>query len=91
MAAGRAVVATDVGGVREAVADGESGIVVRPSDPAALTRAIVRVLDDEDLCRRMGRAGRSRVLERFTKETMQRRYEELYRSVLGGAPLSSTA
>jgi glycosyltransferase involved in cell wall biosynthesis len=66
MAHARAVVATDVGGLRDLVVDGETGIVVPPRDPVALRRALERLLADRDLRRRLGAAGRARARERFS-------------------------
>ena len=54
------VVATDVGSVREAVADGITGYLVPASDPLALAEATVPLVDDPELRRALGRAGRSR-------------------------------
>jgi len=58
MAAGRPVVATGVGVIPELVVDGETGFVVEPGDPAPMSDAILRLLGDEGLARRMGEAGR---------------------------------
>ena len=56
------VVATQVAGIPELVRDGETGLLVPPGDAEALAAAIARLLADPDLCRRMGEAGRARVL-----------------------------
>jgi glycosyltransferase involved in cell wall biosynthesis len=66
MAHGRPVVATDVGGLRDLVVDGETGLVVPPRDPEALRSALERLLADRELRRRLGRAGRRRARERFS-------------------------
>ena len=68
MAHGRAVVATDVGGLRDLVVDGETGIVVPPRNPAALRAALQLLLGDGDLRRRLGAAGRERARDRFSWE-----------------------
>jgi phosphatidylinositol alpha-1,6-mannosyltransferase len=60
-ASGVPVIAGDSGGVRSAVRDGETGIVVPPADPAAAAAALRRLLGDESLRRRMGSAGRAAV------------------------------
>jgi glycosyltransferase involved in cell wall biosynthesis/uncharacterized protein YbaR (Trm112 family) len=62
------VVATDVGSVREAVADGVTGAVVPPLDPVALAEATLPYLDDAELRRTAGKAGRQRALEVFSVE-----------------------
>ncbi len=60
MAYGRAVVATGVGGLADAVEDGVTGLVVPPNDPAALRAAIAELLADPDRARDLGRAARAR-------------------------------
>jgi glycosyltransferase involved in cell wall biosynthesis len=82
LAAGRAMVATRVGGTPEVVEDGVTGMLVSPRDPASLARAIERLLDDADLRFRLGAAGRRRVLGRFSMERMVRATEDLYREEL---------
>jgi glycosyltransferase involved in cell wall biosynthesis len=66
MAHGRPVVATSVGGLRDLVVDGTTGLVVPPRDPAALRRALERLLADAELRRRLGSAGRERAREHFS-------------------------
>jgi len=66
MAHGRPVVATAVGGLRDLVVDGETGLVVPPRDPGALRSALERLLGDPVLRRRLGAAGRERARERFS-------------------------
>ena len=66
MAHGRPVVATNVGGLKDLVVDGETGLVVPPRDPAALRAALERLLGDAELRRRLGAAGRERARERFS-------------------------
>ncbi len=65
MARGLPCVVTDVGGMTELVVDGQTGFVVSPGDAAAAARAMERLLEDAELCRRMGCAGQARVRERF--------------------------
>lgn len=67
------VVSTHLSGIPEAVEDGESGILVPPADAAALAEAIRRVLSDDDLLVRLGRAGRRKVEETFDVDTNVRR------------------
>jgi glycosyltransferase involved in cell wall biosynthesis len=64
------LVATDRPIIRDYVPDGESGLIVPPEDPAALREAILRVLDDGDLARRLGEAGRRRVEAHHTMDDM---------------------
>ena len=68
-------------GVAEAVADGETGVLVPPEDPAALASAVRRVLDDPEGRARMGDRGRRRALA-FTPGAMARAYEAVYEEVL---------
>ena len=70
MAAGKACIGTRAGGIPEAVADGETGLIVPTHDPTALSHAIVRLLQDEPLRQRMGEAGRVRAAEHFSVEKM---------------------
>lgn len=62
-ASGLPVIGTNVGGVSEMFRDGQTGILVPPKDPAALTHALQRLIDDVDLRHRMGEAGRKMVWE----------------------------
>ena len=80
MAAGLPVVATNVGGAGEQVADGATGRVVPPRDATALADALVELGRCADCRRRMGEASRRRVVERFSLERMV----AAYRSVLYG-------
>ena len=82
MRAGLPVVASDVGGVREAVINGENGFVVRRGDRSAFTKALQTLLDDETLRAQMGRRSRRLFEEHFTVEQMLRRTFDLYRKVV---------
>jgi len=70
MAAGRAVVATAVGGNPEVVQDGATGILVPPGDPAALAQAAIELLGDPDRRRSLGARGSDRVDRVFTVQRM---------------------
>jgi glycosyltransferase involved in cell wall biosynthesis len=67
MAVGVPVVATAVGGVRDAVADGETGYVVPPRDVDALAAALRRLADDAEKRRRYGREGRRRAMQHYRR------------------------
>jgi glycosyltransferase involved in cell wall biosynthesis len=82
MAAALPVVATEVGGVAEAVLHGETGLLVPPGDPHALAEALERLLRDEGLRRRLGTAGRDRVLQAFDVPRFRHAHLELYRREL---------
>lgn len=78
MAAGRPVVATRVGGVPDAVVDGETGILVNPGDDAGLVVALARVLHDPDQRNRMGAAGTLRARSLYHVDKVIRALESLY-------------
>ncbi len=82
LAAGRPVVATDIGGNRELVRDGETGILVPPNDPEALASAVVRLLGDPDLASRLASDGARFVRENLTVEQMVEGTIDLYRRIL---------
>ncbi|HEY3156326.1 MAG TPA: glycosyltransferase [Candidatus Eisenbacteria bacterium] len=81
MAAGLPVVATRTGGVPEIVEEARTGILVPPSDPAALSDAMVRVASRADLRASMGALGRERA-ERFSADRTAQLTCEVYRSAL---------
>jgi glycosyltransferase involved in cell wall biosynthesis len=86
MAMGRPVVATDVGGNREIVSDGETGLLVPPDDPAALAGAIASILDDSSLARHLADRAAGFVREHLTVDVMIDATEALYRRVVDGDP-----
>lgn len=75
----RPLVATRVGGMPESVRDGETGLLVPPSDPEALAAAILRLLENKEEAAALGRAGRRLMLERFTAARMVDDVERIYR------------
>lgn len=97
MACGVALVATTGGALPEVVGtDGETGLLVPPDDPGSLAAAIGRLLDDEALRARLGRAGRDRVLGRFTWQVTAAGTAAEYRALLAGdapapAPVAAPA
>ena len=82
MGAGKAIVATRVGGNAEAIVDGETGILVPPADPDALRRGILRLLEDPDHARQMGARARDRVRARHDIEVVVQQYEREYERML---------
>jgi len=80
LAVGTPVVSTAVGGVPEVVADGENGLLVPPGDPAALAAALARLLDDDALRERLGRAAAPSVAGLGEEATFARIEEELLRA-----------
>jgi glycosyltransferase involved in cell wall biosynthesis len=77
------VVATDVGSVREAITDGETGLLVPPESPDALARAIGRLLEDAALKARLVEQAYAVWADRFDVARMIRDYESLYAEVGG--------
>jgi starch synthase len=100
MACGLPVVASAVGGIPEVVADGRTGILVplepagrgraEPRDPlafaTALAEALTLVVSDPVLARRLGEAGRQRVIDRFSWRVTAEQTVALYQSLLAWAP-----
>jgi glycosyltransferase involved in cell wall biosynthesis len=85
MAASRPIVATSVGGIRDAVRDGEHGLLVPPGDHAKLAEAIGSLLDDPARANAMGRAGARRVREDFNARVVIDSLEHLYDDLLAEA------
>ena len=77
MAAAKPVVAFSVGGIPEWLSDGETGFLVPRKDTHALARAIERLIDDADLARRLGAAGRARCERDFSVELHMRSLERI--------------
>jgi glycosyltransferase involved in cell wall biosynthesis len=63
--------------------DGETGLLVPPADPDGLAASIAKLLQSPEMAAEMGAAGRRRVIAQYRVETMARRVEELYDTVLG--------
>jgi glycosyltransferase involved in cell wall biosynthesis len=82
-AAGRPVVATDVGGVAEVVRDGSTGFTVPAGDDAAVAAAVLSLLRDPDRARAMGEAGAAHVRARFSRDRMANDLTALYGELLG--------
>jgi glycogen(starch) synthase len=77
------VVASDIPGYREVVRHDVEGILVPPSDPRRLAAAVSRILDQPELGRGMGRAGRVRA-GRYSWDQVAREVEAAYEEALGG-------
>jgi glycosyltransferase involved in cell wall biosynthesis len=81
MACGVPQVATDVGGTREAISDGETGLLCPPNDPAALADRVVELLRDPARRERMAGASRSRQVELFSLDRMVAETASVYERV----------
>jgi glycosyltransferase involved in cell wall biosynthesis len=81
MAMGLPIVATSVGGIPEVLADGISGVLVPPGDPAVLAAAVLRILDDVDIATSLGARARTAAAASSIAITA-RRYVDVYRHVL---------
>lgn len=82
MAAARPVVATDVGGAREAISEGATGYVVQPEDFSTMAARITSLLRDPEEARNMGLRGKERVLEQFSCAVQLGKVESLYDKLL---------
>ena len=80
-AMGIAVVGSSIRGTREAIVDGETGVLVPAGDPSAFARAIADLLGDDERRRRLGSAGRRLAEERFDQRAVFRRIDDAYREV----------
>jgi len=83
MAAGCAVVASDVPGMREIITNGVDGLLVPPGNPAALADALERLLRDDALAIRLGAEARKTAISKYGRETMNARYEQLCLQLAG--------
>ena len=81
MAAGKAVIASRVGGLVETVVEGETGLLVPPDDAPALSRAIETLLNDPQRRAAMGEAGRRRVQQEYSLQTQLQKIEAIYSDV----------
>ena len=91
MAAGVATVATRVGGAPEVVQDSENGLLVPPSDPAAMAEAICRLLESPSLAARLGAAARHRIIEHYSTRQLVERTSRFYESLVSRVPERNVA
>jgi len=85
MACGVPVIATGAGGVPEVVTDGETGYLHPVGDVDAMAASALRLLADDELRRRFGRAARRRAVKHFAEADMVGRYRAIYQRVLARA------
>jgi hypothetical protein len=82
MAAGRPIVATDVGAVSELITNGVHGVVVQPGDASALACGIQRLIENQPLAQRMAEAARRHVCDKYSRQAMIRRFEWFYEQIV---------
>jgi len=82
MAAGRAVVATDVGGCSEIINHGETGIIVPPRNPLALAKGIIELMVDSNKRIKFGNKGKNKIAKICAIETIIKQFESIYQQVL---------
>ncbi|MBN2062871.1 MAG: glycosyltransferase [Deltaproteobacteria bacterium] len=82
MASGLPVIATDVGGLREIIHDGESGILLEPGQDEALSLAISKLITHPEKRRQLGNNAQNRVTELFSIDKMVSDYEIMYKRIL---------
>ncbi len=85
MAAGKPVIASNVGGIPEFVNPGETGILVEPGNADVLAEAIEQVLTNRDRAKRMGANARAMIRQRFDIASVVRQHEEVYETAMAEA------
>jgi len=89
MAAGKAVVATKVGGVPDLVEDGKTGVLVPSKDPEALTEAILQLLKNDTLCRRLGEKAKASVYKKYDVSRLVEDMKNFYLKIVPSRGFSS--
>lgn len=85
LAAGKAVVASEVGAIPDVIRPGATGVLVPPGDANALADALCLLIEDEGARQRLGQNGRELVRETYDFERSVGQYDDLYQRVLGEA------
>ena len=83
LASGLPAVATRISGSEDLVVDGDNGLLVAPGDPTSLAAALVRLLGDDGMRRRLGEAARRRIESGYSLEAIAGRYRATYERLLG--------
>lgn len=83
MAAGKPVIATRVGAVPQLIDQDQTGMLIEPGDVAGLSAAVLKLLEDSERAHQLGEKGRAKIIERFSAESMARRYLQVYSEVAG--------
>ena len=82
MSMAKAVVASDVTGCNEAVKDGYNGLLCKVKDANDLAEKVKILLDDEELCAKLGQNGRDWAVSEFDEKQIAKRYIEIYRKFI---------
>lgn len=90
MAAGRAVVATNVGGAAEAIVEGETGYLVDSGDYIAMAKRLVSLLQNTATARAMGQRGKQRIEQNFSSKALLHNTEVLYHRLFDASAQSQT-
>ena len=83
MSAGLPIIATDVGGVSEAIRDGESGLLIPPESPQVMAKAMIKLANDKSMRDSLSQAARARFEERYDISRMVNQYDRLFRDIIG--------
>ena len=81
-ACGKPVIGTRVGGIQYVIKDGETGLLVPPKNPEALAGAVIEILNNDDLAKKMGNNGRRLVEEKYTWERSAEMTEKVYKEII---------
>ncbi len=84
MSAGRAVIVSRIGGLKDTIADGENGLLVPPADASALAQAMQRLIDDPVFRERLGQAALKRASD-YTANNVIPQFERLYLRLIQAA------
>ncbi|MBQ9926646.1 MAG: glycosyltransferase family 4 protein [Lachnospiraceae bacterium] len=76
------IVASDIGGIPQMITEGETGILIQPKDADSLKRGLEKLLEDEELCRRLGKKAREKVEKEFSIEQNMKQLLEVYQQIL---------
>jgi len=81
-ACGKPVIGSKIGGIKYVIKDGETGLLVPAGDPKALAKAIMKLLEDEELAKKMGLKGKKMVEKNYTWNKAAKMTERVYREVV---------
>ena len=86
MALGTPVISTQVAGIPELVIDGETGLCVPSENPQALAEAMVRLLDDHDICRTFSRNGRALIEREYDEDRNAAKLRQIFNDAIDSRP-----